>query len=319
MNTAPASPPSPPASQSIWYVLGAGSLGGLWAARLYGAGLPVCLILRDQVRLAAYQEASGLSLTSAERAVSLPIPACTLADAPPIRRLLLACKAYDAVPAALDLKPYVQTGADVLLLQNGLGSQHAVASVLDHAHCLAVSSTEGAFRRSAFYIQAAGAGQNWIGALTHHESSPSWLKELDAANIPNAWTDDIATRLWRKLALNCAINPLTVLHDCTNGQLATSTDELEPVCTELSVLLNANGVPGTPEDLLAETQRVITATAHNLSSMLQDVRAARRTEIAYLLGYACTDAQRRHLALPALQNLHERLRHHLAVRGLPVD
>jgi 2-dehydropantoate 2-reductase len=33
------------------------------------------------------------------------------------------------------------------------------------------------------------------------------------------WSTDILTRLWRKLALNCAINPLTVLHDCQNGGL----------------------------------------------------------------------------------------------------
>ena len=32
---------------STWHILGAGSLGGLWAARLARAGLPVRLILRD--------------------------------------------------------------------------------------------------------------------------------------------------------------------------------------------------------------------------------------------------------------------------------
>ncbi|NWE50474.1 2-dehydropantoate 2-reductase N-terminal domain-containing protein, partial [Pseudomonas gingeri] len=30
-----------------WHVLGAGSLGSLWATRLARAGLPVTLILRD--------------------------------------------------------------------------------------------------------------------------------------------------------------------------------------------------------------------------------------------------------------------------------
>ncbi|RMR32543.1 hypothetical protein ALP91_04752, partial [Pseudomonas savastanoi pv. glycinea] len=37
-----------------WHVLGAGSLGTLWAARLARAGLPVRLILRNAERLAAY-------------------------------------------------------------------------------------------------------------------------------------------------------------------------------------------------------------------------------------------------------------------------
>ena len=47
---------------STWHILGAGSLGGLWAARLARAGLPVRLILRDQARLSRYRAAGGLTL-----------------------------------------------------------------------------------------------------------------------------------------------------------------------------------------------------------------------------------------------------------------
>ncbi|RMU54902.1 hypothetical protein ALP26_04922, partial [Pseudomonas savastanoi pv. glycinea] len=42
-----------------WHVLGAGSLGTLWAARLARAGLPVRLILRNAERLAAYNTSGG--------------------------------------------------------------------------------------------------------------------------------------------------------------------------------------------------------------------------------------------------------------------
>ncbi|PBP58450.1 hypothetical protein CCL19_24430, partial [Pseudomonas syringae] len=38
-----------------WHVLGAGSLGSLWATRLARANLQVRLILRNADRLAAYQ------------------------------------------------------------------------------------------------------------------------------------------------------------------------------------------------------------------------------------------------------------------------
>ena len=37
--------------QQTWYVLGAGSMGQLWAALLHRAGRPVCLLLRTQARL----------------------------------------------------------------------------------------------------------------------------------------------------------------------------------------------------------------------------------------------------------------------------
>ena len=31
--------------------------------------------------------------------------------------------------------------------------------------------------------------------------------------------DHIAMRLWQKFAVNCAVNALTVVHDCANGEL----------------------------------------------------------------------------------------------------
>ncbi len=126
-------------------------------------------------------------------------------------------------------------------------------------------------------------------------------------------------RLWRKLALNCAINPLTVLHDCRNGELLQHREQLSGLCEELVELLEAGGQPAAASDLQGEVLRVIEATAANYSSMYQDVRLGRRTEIAYLLGHACRSADSLGLALPRLHELHRHLREHLSQRGLPTD
>ena len=62
---------------------------------------------------------------------------------------------------------------------------------------------------------------------------------------------------------------------------------------------------------------MILATAANYSSMHQDVSNGRRTEISYLLGYACEAAARHRLQLPHLQQLQQRLVNQLQQRGLP--
>ncbi|MEL6078728.1 2-dehydropantoate 2-reductase N-terminal domain-containing protein, partial [Stenotrophomonas maltophilia] len=59
---------------TTWHVLGAGSLGTLWATRLARAGLPVRLILRDQSRLLAYQAAGGLTLVEQGQSSLQAIP-----------------------------------------------------------------------------------------------------------------------------------------------------------------------------------------------------------------------------------------------------
>ncbi|EIK53120.1 2-dehydropantoate 2-reductase [Stutzerimonas stutzeri TS44] len=303
---------------TTWHVLGAGSLGSLWAARLARAGAPVRLILRNPERLAAYHAAGGLRLSERGAAQRLAIPAELADTTTPITRLLVACKAYDAEAAVASVAARLAQRCDILLLQNGLGSQQAVAARWPQARCIFVSSTEGAYRQGDFDVVFAGQGQNWLGD-PQDATPPSWLATLSAAGIAHQWSADILARLWRKLALNCAINPLTVLHDCRNGELLAHRAQVLALCDELAVLLRASGQPEAATGLADEVLRVIEATAANYSSMHQDVARGQRTEIAYLLGHACASAARLGLQLPALTAVQQRLHAELLRRGLPVD
>ncbi|EGH03437.1 MULTISPECIES: putative 2-dehydropantoate 2-reductase [Pseudomonas syringae group genomosp. 2] len=302
-----------------WHVLGAGSLGTLWAARLARAGLPVRLILRNAERLAAYNTSGGcVTLVENDIAHTYSVEAQTAEHHQPIERLLVACKAYDAEQAVAQLAPRLAAHADVILLQNGLGSQDAVAAGIPHIRCVFASSTEGAFLESDWRVRFAGHGFTWLGDVSN-PTAPALLQDLHASGIPHEWTPDILTRLWRKLALNCAINPLTVLHDCRNGGLLEHACEVATLCAELSDLLGRCGQPAAAHDLHAEVLRVIHATAANYSSMYQDVLHGRRTEISYLLGYACAAAVRHRCPAAHLQQLQTRLTAHLAHKGFRTD
>ncbi|MBV6825243.1 putative 2-dehydropantoate 2-reductase [Pseudomonas sp. PD9R] len=303
---------------TTWHVLGAGSLGTLWATRLARAGAPVRLIVRDAERLQAYEAAGGLTLVEHGEAKCYPVPAETADSAEPINRLLVACKAYDAEKAVAQVAQRLAPGAELILLQNGLGSQDAVAAQVPQARCIYASSTEGAFRDGAWSVVFAGHGFTWLGDAGH-PVAPIWLDDLNAAGIPHEWSTEILTRLWRKLALNCAINPLTVLHDCRNGGLQDHHCEVATLCGELTELLERCGQPAAAQNLQQEVERVIHATAANFSSMYQDVSNRRRTEISYLLGYACKAADRHKLNLPHLNQLQQRLIARLLSLGLPSD
>lgn len=299
-----------------WHVLGAGSLGTLWACRLSQAGVPVHLVLRSAARLAQYERGPGLRLIQGPAEFTARLPASTAHGEGGITRLLVACKAYDAEAAVVSVRPRLAPGAQVLLLQNGLGSQQAVTDALPHAQVYFASTTEGAYRREDGATVFAGQGFTWVGSPSGG-IAPPWLADLAEAAIPHQWTEDILARLWRKLAINCAINPLTVLLQCPNGGLLAYADRLTQVCQEFDTLLIATGQATAAQGLRADVDGVITATAANYSSMYQDVAAGRRTEVSYLLGYACAQAQRLGLALPALTELHQALLAALASKGLP--
>ncbi|KAF1024441.1 MAG: 2-dehydropantoate 2-reductase [Pseudomonas sp.] len=148
---------------TTWHILGAGSLGVLWATRLARAGVPVRLVLRNEARLASYQAVGGLTLVEQGTARTYPVEAQTPDAAEPIHRLLVACKAYDAQAAVAQLAQRLTPDAEVILLQNGLGSQDEVAARLPHARCIFASSTEGAFRENDWRVVFAGHGYTWLG------------------------------------------------------------------------------------------------------------------------------------------------------------
>src|SRR5690606_18335364 len=133
------------------------------------------------------------------------------------------------------------------------------------------SSTEGAYRQDGFHATFAGQGQNWLGDA-RDPKPPAWLADLDKASIPHQWPAGIMARLWHRLALNCAINPLTVLHNCRNGDLLDHPQALDGLSGELAALLGANGYPDLAAGLASDIRRVIQATAANYSSMHQDVQ-----------------------------------------------
>ncbi|WP_309677039.1 2-dehydropantoate 2-reductase N-terminal domain-containing protein, partial [Pseudomonas sp.] len=161
---------------TTWHVLGAGSLGTLWATRLARAGVPVKLIVRDAARLEAYEAAGGLTLVEHGEAKCYPVPAETPDNSEPINRLLVACKAYDAEKAVAQLAPRLAPDAELILLQNGLGSQDAVATQVPQARCICASSTEGAFRDGDWRVVFAGHGYTWLGDAGH-PVAPIWLDD----------------------------------------------------------------------------------------------------------------------------------------------
>ncbi|WP_022964065.1 2-dehydropantoate 2-reductase [Halopseudomonas pelagia] len=303
------------------HVLGAGSLGLLWAARLAVAGVDVRVILRDAQALQHWQAAgSSVLFEHAGRRCRVPLPA-QLPDSQeqPIRALILATKAYSAESALHSVAKRLMPGASVLMLQNGMGSQQAASLAYPHQQVLYASVTDGVWMPAPRHIVWAGQGTTQVGDPDANPC-PQWLEQLDREVIDWHWHPQILNTLWQKLAINCAINPYTALHDCCNGEvLERAGKQMAPLIHELHSLL-ALHIPGYRLTELSERiHQVIEHTANNSSSMRQDVHARRRTEISYITGFTCQAARQSGLETPVLDRLHEALKTHLATLGLPTD
>lgn len=283
------------------HILGAGSLGLLWAARLQQADISCRLIVRNNSQLQLWhRNGDRLEFDDGTAKHTLALVTETPDSAGPITNLIVATKAHAALDAVESLRSRLQPGAALFLLQNGLGSQQAIADAFADCRIYCVSVTDGAWRPGAHELIWAGRGHNTIGPLRPGTPPPDWLHDLPPS-ISTTWQDDILPVLWRKLAVNCAINPFTLIYDCRNGEVPEHAGEwLEQCVDELQQLLSIQGVDA---NLAEQVHAVILATANNSSSTRQDLHARRRTELGYFLGYACRAAQSAGLPAPALNRL----------------
>lgn len=111
--------------------------------------------------------------------------------------------------------------------------------------------------------------------------------------------------LWSKLAVNCVINPLTAIWNCPNGELRHHPQEIMQICEEVAAVIEREGHHTSAEDLRDYVMQVIDATAENISSMLQDIRALRHTEIDYINGFLLRRARAHGIAVPENTRLFE--------------
>ncbi|MDF1630651.1 MAG: 2-dehydropantoate 2-reductase [Alcanivoracaceae bacterium] len=276
----------------IWHLIGAGSMGALAASRLLAAGFDVRVISRHGQPL----QRRLLAADGSQHAVTLPA-----AGDEPIRRLLVAVKAGDTRLALQPLLPRLCLDAQILRLQNGMGSLDEVplpASV----RVLHLVTTDGAWRH-AEDIHVVAENSTLIG--DGGDTPPDWLAGLLPHWPGLRWCQDIDRAQWQKLAVNAVINPLTALYRCRNGELldgAECEQKMAELASEVDQLLSAC-YPDWPMDTLQRSRDIARQTAANTSSMLADVLAGRETELRFINGYLLRQAQRLGLALPAHQSL----------------
>ena len=182
----------------------------------------------------------------------------------------------------------------------------SLASTLPVTTPLLMGTTTHAARRDGNVIIHVANGITHIGPARQQDGDYSYLADILQTVLPDvAWHNNIRAELWRKLAVNCVINPLTAIWNCPNGELRHHPQEIMQICEEVAAVIEREGHHTSAEDLRDYVMQVIDATAENISSMLQDIRALRHTEIDYINGFLLRRARAHGIAVPENTRLFE--------------
>lgn len=282
-------------------LLGPGAIGSLWAYHLCQSGHQVTLWGRG---------ASGSNTFHLDQKPDITLAYNQLESLAKADLVLVTVKAWQVEAALEPLIGHLHPDTMIVLMHNGMGTATWLADKLGNNPLLLATTTHGALRASEREIRHTGQGITHIGGINHAGKQCHFLKDVLAHSLPSvAWCDDIQAALWNKLAINCAINPITAKYAITNGELAKPEyhQELLEVVREVHQVMIAEGVSIQLTELQAKVDDVVRLTAKNYSSMQQDIEHGRRSEINYITGYLLRRASAHQLELPYNQALYEHI------------
>jgi 2-dehydropantoate 2-reductase len=293
-------------------VLGAGSLGSLFAGRLAASDADVSLLGRPSEHFERVATA-GLELTRPDGTQqTVPVETSTDPQIVDEADVLVVCvKSYDTDEAMGDVSDHL-AGTDVLTLQNGLGNAETIAEYVPEERVVAGTTTHGATVESPGHVRHAGVGDTTIGRYfaANDDRVEALASALTDAGIETTVTDDPERAVWTKVLVNAGINATTALARVPNGALlADEAGErvLQRAVDEGLDVARAEGVD-VPGDVVARTRAVAEGTATNHSSMRQDVEAGRRTEIEALNGELARRAAAHGIDAPVNETLADLVR-----------
>jgi 2-dehydropantoate 2-reductase len=284
-------------------IMGSGALGGFFGGLLARAGQDVTFIARG-AHLEAIRS-RGLVVKSAtlgDFTVSAPAT-----DDPreigPVDLVLVGVKTYDLDAAAAQLPPLVGPQTAVLPIQNGIDAPDRIARVVGSdavltgvAYVLSVLDGPGVIKHIAQGRIVLGQQNGGRGGRVERVA-----QALRAAGIGCDTPPDIRVPLWEKFVLLAATGGVMALARLPFGPLRDCAETRE-LCRgamqEAAVVGRACGVALPPDLVDRHWEMVLGLPPAGTGSMLQDLRAGRRLELAALNGAVVREGLQAGVATP---------------------
>lgn len=275
-------------------VIGAGAIGGYFAAMLADAGHDVTLCVRTPFETLTIDDGGA---TRDVGATIVADPGDMPADAGPVDLIVVATKAQDTASARPWLEALSGPETLVLIAQNGV----------DHADRLAGFGLAGTVIASIVYVAAERVGP---GRIVHHYSSRLIVPDdapgrqvarfFEGSALAVEIEPEFLTAAWRKLLANVVANPVTAL---TLRRMDVFTDEAvqelgRGLLAEAIAAGRASGAKLGDD----EVDRILTisagANSDSGSSMLYDRLAGQPLEHEYLTGAVVRAGERHGVPTP---------------------
>lgn len=302
-------------------IVGAGSMGLLYAAKLIASGNPVRIWTRTEEQAKLLRD-MGLELVLPNGDVlhlaqiyAYPLDQATerlRQEGRQVDKLGLFVKQTHWTDHLLEhlRELHVSDALSVVCFQNGIGHMERLKKLWSGDVLLSAVTTEAAKRLTPNRVAHTGQGITYIGGdqkqSINHKSAAEWNNLLNLAGIQTSVSNNIEGMIYQKLLINAVINPLTAILRVPNGELlhgSTRIELMRAVFNEVQAIYAAVGIEIGEQDWEIIKQ-VCERTASNTSSMLADVLHHRSTEIEAITGALLQLAEQHGVDAPVQRSLY---------------
>jgi 2-dehydropantoate 2-reductase len=289
-------------------ILGAGAMGCLYGAAFHRAGARVTLVDVNQAHIDAIN-AHGLELETRAGTEFLPIPARRPDElSEPVDLLVVFTKTFHTDDALAGVKAAIGPETWLLSLQNGLGNDKRLAEHAAPEQVMVGASSLPSDLVGPGKVRSHGEGGSKL--YPAFGGDPALAREvcdlLTEGGLPASLEPDIHIAIWSKAIFNATMNPLCALTRRTPGFLRTHEESramIRAAVEEGAAVARANGVQVDGQAIHDLTEVSMTDHADHEASMLQDVKAGRRTEVDAINGALVEAAHEQAIAAPVLETL----------------
>ena len=289
-------------------ILGAGAMGCLYGAALHRGGASVTLVDVNREHLAAIND-RGLELETRAGTEHLPIPALLPEQVTEVADLVVVfTKTFQTDAALQGIAAAIGPETWLLSLQNGLGNDERLARHAARERVMVGVSTLPADLVGPGRVRSHGDGGTKFYPAFTGDAPPvqAFCNALAAGGMSAAPDPQIHAAIWLKAIFNAAMNPLCALTHRTPGFLGAHDESrslIRTVVEEGVATAQANGIAIDAAPIHALTQVSMTDHANHEASMLQDVKAGRRTEVDAINGAIVQAARAHDIAVPVTKTL----------------
>ena len=283
-------------------------MGCLFGAAFHRAGCEVTLIDVAKPHVAAIND-RGLELDLRSGVETLPIPARLPHEVNQMAELVVVFTKTFHTQAALEgITGAIGDGTHLLSLQNGLGNDRRLAGFVADEQVLIGASMLPSDLVGPGNVRSHGEGYSKL--YPAFGGDPAFAQEvadaLTEGGLPASLDPQIHQAIWLKAIFNAAMNPLCALTRRTPGFLGAHDEAramIRAVVGEGVAAAQASGIAIEARPIHDLTETSMTDHATHEASMLQDVKAGRRTEVDAINGAICEAAKKVGIAAPVTETL----------------